>query len=156
MEDLQGMFDATGCEYVGDSDPSAGLFAWELNERFPKARFVFIHRTPEDCVESEFQAMLQDGSPQFLGVTKDSIFKLVHKAAKGLDELYRTIPPQRKMFAGFTDLDQEETVQSIWRFCLPYVEFPKLRYKMLDGLRVTQIFSKALPTVSNETILARK
>lgn len=150
------MFDSTECAHVGDADPSAGLFAWEINHTFPKSRFVFINRPEQDCVESEFRAMLEDGSPQFLGNTKSSIQRLVSKAAKGLDDLYRSIPKERKILTSFAELEQEDTIKWIWKFCLPNVEFPLLRYRMLDGLRVTQIFRKALPTVSNEALLERK
>lgn len=156
IDDLQNMFDSTGCQYVGDADPAAGLFALEINRSFPKSRFVFINRPEEECVESEFRAMIEDGSPQFLGTTKTSIQKLVHQAAKGLDDLYRSLPVERKIFTSFAELGREDTIKWIWKFCLPHVEFPLLRYKMLDGLRVTQIFGKAAPTVSNETILERK
>src|SRR5690242_8654224 len=56
--------------YIGDAEPAIGYVPQAILNEFPKAKFVFVHRTLEDCVASEFMALGMDGHPDFETVSQ--------------------------------------------------------------------------------------
>lgn len=155
VDELAAMFQRTRCPFYGDADPAIGLCALDVLDRFPDARFVFVHRPVEDCLASELAAMEDDGHPSFESVTRQEIHRRITIAVNGLDDLWKALPIDRKTMVMYSGLDREEIVRSIWSFCLPGVTFNRLRYDMLDSLRITQIFSKVLKRLPNESFLER-
>lgn len=128
---------------VGDADPNIGLIHDDILKAFPDCRVVFILRDLEDCVQGEWHAMVEDGSP-VQGATEGQLRNLMRKATNGLSHLFTSLPTHSRLLVRYDSLDTESKVRSIWTFCLPETPFPQQRYEMLRDLRVTQIMGNVL------------
>lgn len=146
MEQLKATLETVpiGTRHIGNSDPNLGLIAQSIMETFPQCRVVLIHRPLEECVDAEFNAMTWEGLSDFDDVTKAKLTKLMREASLGMAHLARSLPAKRVLMVGYSDLDDEGIVRGIWNFCVPNTPFPTMRYRMLQNLRVTQIFKKVL------------
>lgn len=133
-----------GTHHIGDADPNLGLIPQSILDTFPRSKFVFIHRDLEECVDSEWTAILWEKLTDQEDVTKDGIRELMKEASLGLAHLARSIPEKQRIIVPFAALDKQQTVRQIWDFCVPGTAFPFHRYQQLQDLRVTQIFRKVL------------
>lgn len=127
-----------GATQVGDADPLIGCVSKELLRDFPKAKFVFIFRPMAECMEEEMQAVAG------MNISPLDLSRFLHVTSDGQDDLWALTTAEQKIWISFRDLENQAVVESIWRFCLPDLEFPIERYKMLDCLKVTKFCSKTL------------
>lgn len=146
-----------GTKIAGDADPALGLFWEELLEVFPKSRVVFVLRNRTEAARSEYEAICEDGSAMFDGVTLNTVRDRVNSMQNGLDHLWHFLPLEQKMCVGYEMLNTPLVIRDIWRFCLPGIPFQEERYRLLDNLKITQIFSKVMRKNAHkhEAFLAR-
>lgn len=108
--------------WVGDSDSALTFFNKEVNQEFPKAPWLVIHRK-----SSEVQASLNrvEGVP----CSED----LMHRMETLLSETKRVVNP---MIARFDQLDDEGTMREIVAHLCPGMEFNKERFELFKLMNI--------------------
>lgn len=124
---LRGTLASLGVEHPGAADGSLGLLGPDLTETFPAAPLVFIHRDPL-ASEQRFLLAVNDSSRQMR-----EGWKRAWTTFATLSDTWTGI----RLDVPYPRLDDLETVEAIWRLCVPTAPFNAERWRMLRRLKVT-------------------
>ncbi|MCR4287035.1 MAG: hypothetical protein NUW09_03375 [Deltaproteobacteria bacterium] len=108
-------------DYVGDSDSSLIFYADEVKKVYPASPLVIIERNPE-----EVKASL---GKQF-GMDVEKTVDLCQIKLEEIKDRYEHLNIL------FNDLANEETIETLWNYCLSTIPFDVMRWKMLDKFKV--------------------
>lgn len=124
--------------YSGDSDSALLIHIEEIIQLVPDARWVLLKRSPFDAYHSfhTYFAGRYPGTPK----DPDQLWQVFQHAQAYFRRAEQILPHALKV--DFEDLYIQEKVESIWKHCLPSIEFPLERWKMLDTFRVNVIPEK--------------
>lgn len=125
---------APGAKFVGDSDSALVLEPMRWVQKFPDARWVLINRPVSDCFES-FSKWFS-GKRVYPGTPPDrgALARLFTLCARLVDQAEKVLP--NVLIVDFESLDEEETIRRVWSWCLPGVDFPLERWRMLNTFQV--------------------
>lgn len=126
--------------YAGDSDSALLLHIEEIIRLVPDAKWVLLYRPTWDSYYS-FHTHFKGKYP---GTPKDpqQLWDVFQHAQAYFERAENILPHALRV--KFEDLFQQETVEGIWKHCLPSIEFPVERWKMLDTFRVNVIPEKVV------------
>lgn len=134
---------ADGFEYVGNSDSSLPWIAEAMIETFPRARWLFIERDPEEAAAS-FQAYMHrepyQGMTDLPTLSQQEAQFRIHETL--LQRLMARVHPLRKHVLNFADLDNHDKVLTATRFLTPRLVLSRARWNLLDTLRINPASSK--------------
>jgi hypothetical protein len=129
-------------KHLGNSDSAMLLFLEDMLEEFPDARWILIKRDPKDCRKS-WDGYFTPENPYPGAPTDpeslDRVFKLLETKLEEAEDLLLAAKCAR---VAFGDLSHERTVRHLWDWCLPGVNFPLNRWKMLNTFRVNVMPNK--------------
>jgi len=124
-ETVEDAFSGLNKQYVGNSDCGNVFFYELIKTKFPDSKIVIVHRPMVESLVAAVRA-IKDADPY-----------LTFKAIQDAQQKIETIDGGTALNVMFSQLHREETIEQIWRHCLPSLQFDRDRFKLLDKLKVT-------------------
>ncbi len=112
---------------LGISDAGLTFRFRELRERFPEARWVYVHRPPGEVLES----LVRFVDPC---VTRPMLGQMLARHA----EAEAGINCDALKHVWFEQLGDREVIRQAWEWLLPEIPFNEARVAMLQGLNIQQ------------------
>lgn len=119
--EIQGLLDHSN-KAIGMSGPEVCLL-YEQNQSSP---WLVVHRDKSDAL------------PAFAKIARGHVTISDEQLEKWWDERERLIGGIAGLHVSFEQLDNEATMENVWKHLLPDVKFDVERFRMLRGLNIQQ------------------
>lgn len=120
-------------DWHGDSDSGLVALYPALHARIPGAKWVLVMRDPEEAWKSLVDFARTGPYWEQLGLSLETKVRIAH--------MYGVIAPvmlnsPNCLGVKFEDLDRMDTLEAVWRHCLPEIRFDRDRAALLQRLRI--------------------
>jgi len=118
--------------HVGISDPILTLNFEALANEFPGARWLYVERPREQCLDS----LLRVSEGYFQNLDRGAVVRLFDRHEKAA-RLVKSSPLVR--IVKFDELDNYGTISAAWYHLVPEEPFDAVRWRILSNFRVQEI-----------------
>lgn len=129
----QQMRPAPGQTHVGDADTGLPFYLDQVMAAFSDAAWVVINRPFAECWSS-FERFAAAGAWKDQVDTRPQVKTVTEQALISARPLLLAQP--RTLWVRFEQLDEPETIERIWRHCVPDLPFDGRRVALLETLNV--------------------
>jgi hypothetical protein len=136
---LRPVLDGFKYEYVGSSDNAIPMFLDSVLREFPGAPIAFIQRDPWKVRESLHRRFAADADRmdrQGRSALLDHMDRTLDLLAEGLRwGIENGLGPE----FSFDELEDDETIEQLWRHVIPTVPYDPIRVRLLQTLRIDHV-----------------
>lgn len=136
IEELKSWIRNVSQDIVGVSDSGLGLFACEVLQQFPDAKWILVRRPRGEALVSFLQFYADRG------LDDHETDLLLRRIDTALDALTASLGRDHVRTVDYGALEWMETARDLWQFICPMHPFNGARWEQLNALRINTIPEK--------------